>query len=601
MPTAGSTISRSRRITREFATHGGAKPVVPKTLENIAPKAPTAAVQPAAASASVVAAWTPSEESRKALVAAGRSTVPKPVMRIAAAVAAAAAPTAPRVQRAVYARDDAATLALALVLGCAEYVRAAPRGKLLVVTPDGDAAQADGIKLKLEALFPSVTVASADNVTSATAASVVVGSADAVRTALKSELASFNVVVFLLASTATLSARQSAEKLDALRALAAHAAFGATNGPRAVVVGPYIRAVTNLTLSTTSAVPDEGAAVSADAAPSKAPAALRDVEMKYFVVQGIAKYHLLHNIATASNLSKLGMNKILVRFATKEIASFYCDALLAANVNATIFCDVETDAALDDDEEVGGSMDVPRAGVAPTHVLQDVVKKFESSPTGCVLLSAYGLSSPHANIILEFDPPADLAAYVTSVMAADSADAAAKSHIMMLDPAAHTHVVATMKHHANVLSSAVRPKKAARTETTATPGSNDAAVPQWRFKRLPNPTASDLVIAGNQLRNLGKKIFTINNKGYHAFKSYMHYYALLRPQSVFDVYKLDFEQTAKQFGLDEAPLLDIRTRSNQFRPKEDYTKFAAQRQKQQRREDRRNADENIQPEAPADE
>ena len=587
MPTEKSTRSRSALVTREYATYGGKKPVLSKTLDQVAPKAVSSTAAAPAPSTSASQEWMPTTVGRDALKAVGRAALPKAVLRVAGSIARTAAPS---VLRTVYTGDDLSVLALAIALGAGEATH--ERRSVLVVSE-----QSEAVKDKFAALYPaqaSACVVAADKAAVTTTKKcglILCDAATACAVGSKASAAfDISVVVFNGAD---------AEATSRLRL-----ASGSLAARRSVIVGASVKAVTSVGLRGGKADPEPAQPV-AGAAPTEAPPLRSSVEMNYFVTQGIAKFNLLHTLVRASGATK----KILVRFATKEVASLYCDVLLALDVKAAILCDVQDDASLDQD---GGGGSDPQQGSSPNGLpnagfLRSTLRDFEGASAGCVLLSAFGLSSPKADVILEFDPPADLRTFVASTLNASGDDARAETHIMMLEPSANVAAIAAMKHHATALATVANQvatvetpsKKKSRSEAEeATPGQK---LGQWRFKKLPTPSAATSYITGNKLRSLGKKLFTINNKGFKAYRSFVHYYALLQPKSIFDVYKLSLEEVAAQFGLDEAPLLDLRTKVTQFRPKEDYSKFAQQREKRERREFREYAAANLLPEEPEEE
>merc|ERR1711991_423507 len=482
--------------------------------------------------------------------------------------------------RTVFSQRDLGDLALAVALGVAEACSA---GKAVAIVA-ADQAVPTAVVDKLAAVFPATAVAS----TPAAGRVCVVG-ADAKPT----EPVGDDILVVLAATQRMVE--QGEGNIDAIHL---RARASGVQPLRTVVVSTSLKGATAFRLSHERPASHESPEVTA-----VAQRVVERATLHYFVAEGLAKYQLLHALIAASGATK----KILVRFATKEVATFYCDALLASNVQATVLCDVEGDAALNsdgDDDGAGPSgdvADVPLRGLPPSHALRSVVSQFEGARRGCVLLTAFGLTSPKADVVMDFDPPADVQTFTSAALDADHDDAKASTRIMVLDKACQSGVIALMKHYAHAIAAAAGARGHAQKKARAeAPNSQPMRVGQLRFERLPAPSAADVVVAGNKLRSLSKKLFTLANKAHDAYRSYMHYYALLRPTTVFDPYRLDLDEVASQFGLESAPLLDLRTKSNAFRPKEDYGKFAAQRDLHERRAFKRLADETIQPEVDDD-
>ena len=231
-----------------------------------------------------------------------------------------------------------------------------------------------------------------------------------------------------------------------------------------------------------------------------------------------------------------------------------CDMMFALKCEAPIFCDSE-------------DRDVDPAGITA---------KFDEYPLGkgCVLLTAFGQVPTTGDVFVQYDPIPALSHF--SVLLGNLSSG---------NPYKYNHIVLFL------YSAEVDPA----TEIL------QAKLPQLQLKKMTMPNTTQMLVSLGKMRSLLKKVFTLNQKAFEAYRSLMQIYTRLHPTSVYNVKNLDLAKVAQQFGFDEAPLLDLRTKDTPFRPKEDFYKAAMLRLRSDRREVKEYAAQNIVGEGPEEE
>jgi hypothetical protein len=127
-----------------------------------------------------------------------------------------------------------------------------------------------------------------------------------------------------------------------------------------------------------------------------------------------------------------------------------------------------------------------------------------------------------------------------------------------------------------------------------------AAAATWALVQTPCPRSASMLLDDMALRTLCRKLFALNLRAYEAYRSYCMLYSVVQPADIYDVSRLDLDVVAGRFGLASAPLLDLRTKANHFRPQTDFMRAAVQQHVQQQRAFREYAVDHIQPEAPVE-
>ncbi|CCW71984.1 unnamed protein product, partial [Phytomonas sp. Hart1] len=107
------------------------------------------------------------------------------------------------------------------------------------------------------------------------------------------------------------------------------------------------------------------------------------------------------------------------------------------------------------------------------------------------------------------------------------------------------------------------------------------------------PSQVSYHFAAEKLKSLNKKLFSIQNLAFLAYKTTMQAYSAIGPRDVYDESQLNLEKAAEEFGFTEIPLLDLRLRDNNFRPKEDLYKVSRKKQVEEQRAYKQFAESNI--------
>lgn len=231
--------------------------------------------------------------------------------------------------------------------------------------------------------------------------------------------------------------------------------------------------------------------------------------------------------------------------------------------------------------------------------------------SGVVLISAFGILPRSGTIFAQYDPIVSMPHFCGSVLAPisisvaaynkyaeDVAMARAVDESAPVAPFALPAAADGYQYKHGILFLYPTEEKGAIALITSSFGAVSAPkavlVPQ-RLAALSIGSCGAAFLALQKLKTLHKRVFAIQNRAYEAYRSLMQVYSRLRPKSVFNVDELDLPRVASQFGYDEAnlPLLDLRTKATQFRPREDFVKAAAIKIKAGLKRDREYASANI--------
>jgi hypothetical protein len=317
------------------------------------------------------------------------------------------------------------------------------------------------------------------------------------------------------------------------------------------------------------------------------------LDVKYIVAEGHTRF--VHLFTLCSNQSRT--LRITVRVSTPQVALFLTNIFYALKFDGgRIFCDSEP------------SIDGTAASKIDHGPLVEEIDKL-SDGVGCVLFTAFGLVPASGSVFVQFDPMLDIANMCSEIADRLTPGVAAPAAVMTpTTPAAKPVAASSVK-------SSKRPRTPPPTPVTASPhasfsipqpaqanyrhiivffNSNEvgAGVPLLRatgqryniqFSELSPPRGPTVVLTLGKMSSLQAKLFTIQQEAYEAYRASMNVYARLQPTTVYDVQKVSLQKVAEQFGYEEPPLLDLRTKATAFRPKEDYFKAAVRRLKSDRR------------------
>eukprot|EP00744_Colponema_vietnamica_P003329 GILI01005120.1.p1 GENE.GILI01005120.1~~GILI01005120.1.p1 ORF type:complete len:720 (+),score=249.65 GILI01005120.1:43-2202(+) len=297
-------------------------------------------------------------------------------------------------------------------------------------------------------------------------------------------------------------------------------------------------------------------------------------------------------------------NKIVVQCATLDGAIFLCDLLYALNTpeegNFRLFCDSENKS---DKAQLA-------TDVATISERFDRVNVAEG--TGAVLLTAHGLLPKSGTLLVQYDPivsvmnfvvniispaAANVAAYQTyqsDVVAMAAANNEARVSVPFKAPAAangfqYRHIITFFYPSEEVGALTLITDALSRLTAPATPW----ILRPEKIKQVSVNTAAATLLTLQSVKDLHKKVFAIQNNAYNAYRSLMQVYTRLHPKTVYSVEKLNLNAVAAQFGYEELPLLDLRTKNTQFRPKLDVFRIAAIKNKHTMKRVRADADANI--------
>ena len=390
--------------------------------------------------------------------------------------------------------------------------------------------------------------------------------------------------------------------------------------------GPTVFVASTLRDVTRPTAPANDANDAADA--TKTPALTGPSHaVSVFVAAGAARFQLLVDLVRGA-VTRSTHRALVVHVAAPEIADFLAVALFTVGpTGVTILCDGSEGDAAGADADLknagkdaaaaktkggngnadGKTSDFSRADgyrVGSAQALGAVTAAFEAAAgagEAVVLLSAFHLLPPAGDALVQYDVPSrleDMPAVVAEAKRIGAARAAAKS--APGTPASGKPKAVGRKRGATPPPSAAATtpgyaqcvliadpawaRAACRhvTQRAAALASTkqEAPAPSLAFTFLKPPGAGAGFLAAQSLREKAADLFVLNNKAYEAYRALMRVHAApLHPTSVFELTKLDLDQQAQQFGLESAPLLDLRTKATRFRPKEDILKAAKQVEK----------------------
>lgn len=362
-----------------------------------------------------------------------------------------------------------------------------------------------------------------------------------------------------------------------------------------------------------------------------APAATRSpTQATYMVVEGSQKFMALYQLVLSQSTKGSG-RPLVVHFACAETCAFVCDALYALQMlpdHVRLVCDSEILPRNQSDKSVS----------ATVRLAHDVLKQFQSTVDkgreGVVLLSSLRLVPPvDGAVFVQFDPILDVMNFssfladrvLTQATTTEAAPVLTESvktpsktqskrarsnsppPARAIMPSASSGSAAAAaaaqpggglvyQYHAVILFVLRNELDELRTILTAS-GARFAIT----YTSSPAPAAGNSsLLAAQKLKSLVKKMFVLNNKAYEAYRGLMQVYARLTPKIVYNVKEVNLQAAAEVFGLSEAPLLDLRTKTTVFRPKEDLYKTSMQRLRHERKTKKAFADKELIGEEPED-
>jgi hypothetical protein len=221
--------------------------------------------------------------------------------------------------------------------------------------------------------------------------------------------------------------------------------------------------------------------------------------------------------------------KVAVCFDSREATTFHCELFLALDSSAqlALLCDWESNQT--------DSTDVQRNFVEG--------KKGK----GAVLFTAFGFVDS-ADVVIQYDP-APMAIYGKRI---DDAMQHPRQTIFFFYPCEE------------------------KAFSTALESTNSVDL-----QKVSAPSSAHHGLTMQKVVSMVKKLFTLAIKAFEAYKALMTIYSRLQPTTLYNIRLLKLEKVAEQFGLSEVPLLDLRLKSNAFRPKEDLYKPAAKRRREE--------------------
>lgn len=296
-------------------------------------------------------------------------------------------------------------------------------------------------------------------------------------------------------------------------------------------------------------------------------------------------------------------NKIVVQCATQDGAIFLCELLYALNTpeegNFRLFCDSENK-----DDKAQLATDV--ATISDRFDRVNVAKDGQ----GAVLLTAHGLLPKTGTLLVQYDPIVSVMNFVVNLLAPIAAHVSAYQNyqadvVAMAAANNETKVSTPFKAPAGSNGYQYRhvivffyPSEEAGALTLVTDALSRLASSPWvlrpeKIKPVSVNTAASTLLTLQSVKDLHKKVFAIQNNAYNAYRSLMQVYSRLHPKTVYNVDNLNLNAVAAQFGYEELPLLDLRTKKTPFRPKLDVYRIAAIKSKHTMKRVRADADANI--------
>lgn len=409
-------------------------------------------------------------------------------------------------------------------------------------------------------------------------------------------VASESVASVASSSSSSTALRRVLDTLASLRSASARPAVPV------LVVGATLKAVsapfgasTYAALETVS-VQAEGTKKDVRASSSAATAKPLSLSVSCMIAEGALRFQTLYGLihmqtqnAAAASSSTTSVTLITVHFATAETCLFWYDVLLALQelpeAACSIVCDTEGSAA----ERRNVMSDDEAKSSAISRVL--AAARRATAPKVIVLLSSYATYVP-ANelptqvtrrIFVQYDAPLHVAQFPQWIASCMTTTGGA---------AIHPTTIAMVLLRKNEVERGILDVLNNASKNVDIGG---AAI---HFSTSPAPSATTALLSFQRMKGLQKKLFVVAQRAFEAFRASMHVYSRLRPAEIFNVKQLNLDVYASEFGLEEAPLLDLRTKATPFRPKEDLVKFAVHRLKSELREKRAYANEHLIGEGP---
>ena len=316
----------------------------------------------------------------------------------------------------------------------------------------------------------------------------------------------------------------------------------------------------------------------------KEPLSCSQKTVTYVCCSGVFRFQALFSLLHGSAAT----NKIVVRFSTPQTALYIAKALYALNVPFRVICDAEQVPA------AAGNSDKLLAA-AQASALQ-----FDAESQGCVLLTCLESVPCRGTVFVQYDPPvATLQKLGTLVEQLRSGNAAAytttpvvaavgrEHHVTVSEPAtSYKHIVLFLRSTEEKLALSCLYSGMCLASSNAQQGAPQPPSPHVQsccnFRMLMLVTSSP----SRSCDRLNKKLFVLANCAFEGYRAFVDFYAHLQPRDVFEVRSLNLNEVAEEFGLEEPPLLDLRTEDNTYRPKQDFVKAAKKRERMVERKTR---------------
>ncbi|KPI84809.1 hypothetical protein ABL78_6137 [Leptomonas seymouri] len=358
----------------------------------------------------------------------------------------------------------------------------------------------------------------------------------------------------------------------------------------------------------------------------------RPVTVHYTVAEGLQRFQFLFGL-----LKGLVPHRgLVVHAATRECAAFLYNALYAFLDELPSYVQLYSD--YEGASEYTGmhtSADRQRLCAAFDTVVQEGGR---DGKTAAVLISCYGLVPRRGSVFLQYDIIPDLANYNQFLADVLTAGAVAEEQVLSTTATAvnsasglevrREKVTRQRKRSVSPTPAPASTRKSSAgkqgqqretaSESASSPTnaacymhilllfrpnevrgalarlrSDGAARYRLEFHELANKAGGRYLFVGEKLKSLNKKLFAVQNAAYYAYKATMRTYCTIGPRDVYDETKVSLEKVAAEFGYTELPLLDLRLKDTEFRPKEDYYRAARQKQQAEIRAYKKFAQENI--------
>eukprot|EP00331_Platyophrya_macrostoma_P035741 CAMPEP_0176443430 /NCGR_PEP_ID=MMETSP0127-20121128/22416_1 /TAXON_ID=938130 /ORGANISM="Platyophrya macrostoma, Strain WH" /LENGTH=606 /DNA_ID=CAMNT_0017828653 /DNA_START=28 /DNA_END=1844 /DNA_ORIENTATION=+ len=324
-----------------------------------------------------------------------------------------------------------------------------------------------------------------------------------------------------------------------------------------LVIGDSVKAISEpFGVATYDAL--ESATNDTTAATSSSPAAA--VTVSCISAEGPLRFQALYGLIHAQAHARIQAaasapvvtTLITVHFATPETCLFWYDVLLALQElpeeMCSIVCDTEGSRA--------ERKEVMSHDEARTSAINRVIAAARRSTTSkvVVLLSSYATvvsaselpPTVTRRIFVQYDAPLSVASFPEFI--AEKVHRTAATH----------HVVLFIRR--NELQSGILGVLGTAAKSTLV--GRGVSV---RFEQAPVPSATLALLSFQRMKGLHKKLFAVAQRAFEAYRASMHVYSRLRPLDVFNVKDLDLTAYAGEFGFEDAPLLDLRTKATAFR------------------------------------